>query len=54
MNNFCINAAKKLKLKPYSNSSNADMNQITSVCKDQVSIRKIQKCFSNIRANLLV
>lgn len=54
MNNFYINTAKKIKLKPCSNSSNADMNQITSVFKDQVSINKIQKCFSNIRANYLV
>ena len=54
MNNFYTNTAKKIKLKPCSNSSNADMNQITSVFKDHVSIRKIQKCFSNIRANYLV
>lgn len=30
MNNFFINAAKKLKLKPCTNSSNTDMNQIIS------------------------
>ena len=30
MNNFFINAAKKLKLKPCTNSSKTDMNQLIS------------------------
>ena len=51
INKFFINTSKKLNLKPFKNSSDTDINQITSVFKNHVSIRKIQKCFLNIKAN---
>ena len=51
INKFFINTSKKLNLKPFKNSSDTDINQITSVFKNHVSIRKIQKCFPNIKAN---
>ena len=51
INKFFINTSKKLNLKPFKNSSDTDTNQITSVFKNHVSIRKIQKCFPNIKAN---
>ena len=51
INKFFINTSKKLNLKPFKNSSDTDINQITSVFKSHVSIRKIQKCFPNIKAN---
>ena len=50
MNKFFINTAKKLNLKPFKKSSDTDINQITSVFKNHVSIRKIQKRFPNIEA----
>ena len=46
-----INATKKLKLAPFRNSFDTYINQITFVFKDRVSIRNIQKCFSNIETN---
>ena len=51
MNKYFINTTKKLNLKPFKNSSNTDINQITSVFKNHLSIRKIQECFTNIKAN---
>ena len=51
MNKFSINTTKKLNLKPFKNSSDTDINQITSVFQNHVSIRKIQECFPNIKAN---
>ena len=51
MNKFFINITKKLNLKPFKNSSDTDINQITSVFKIHVSNRKIQECFLNIEAN---
>ena len=42
-----LNTTKKLNLKPFKKSSDTDINQITSVFKNQVSIRKIQECFPN-------
>ena len=51
MNKFFINATKKLNLKPFKNSSGTDINQITSVFKNHVSIKKIQECFPNIETN---
>ena len=51
MNKYFINTTKKLNLKPFKNSSNIDINQITSVFKNHLSIRKIQECFPNIKAN---
>ena len=51
MNKFFINTTKKLNLKPFKSSSDTDINQITSVFKNHVSITKIQECFANIEAN---
>ena len=51
MNKFFINTNKKLNLKPFKNSADTDINQITSVFQNHVSIRKIQQCFPNIKAN---
>ena len=51
MNKFFINTTKKLNLKPFKNSADTDINQITSVFQNHVSIRKIQQCFPNIKAN---
>ena len=52
MNKFFINTSKKLNLKPFKSSSDTDVNQIASVFKNHVSIRKIQECFPNIEANV--
>ena len=51
MNKFFINITKKLNLKPFKNSSDTDINQITSVFQNHVSVRKIQECFPNIKTN---
>ena len=51
MNEFHVNATEKLKIKPFKTSSDTDINQIKSVFKNHVSIRKIQECFPNIEAN---
>ena len=51
MNKFFINITKKLNLKPFKNSSDTDINQITSVFQIHVSVRKIQECFPNIKTN---
>ena len=51
MNKFSINTTKKLNLKPFKNSSDTDINQITSVFQNHVSVRKIQECFPNIKTN---
>ena len=51
MNKFFRNTTKKLKLKPFKNSSDTGINQTTSAFKNHVSIRKIQGCFPNIEAN---
>ena len=51
MNTFFINITKKLNLKPFKNSSDTDINQITSVFQNHVSVRKIQECFPNIKTN---
>ena len=51
INKFLRNTTKKLKPKPFKNSSDTGINQITSVFKNHVSIRKIQECFPNIEAN---
>ena len=51
MNEFHVNATEKLKIKPLKTSSDTDINQIKSVFKNHVSIRKIQECFPNIEAN---
>ena len=51
MNKFFINTTRKLNLKPFKSSSDTDINQITSVFKNHVSITKIQECFANIEAN---
>ena len=48
MNKFFINTTKKLNLKPFRNSSDTEINQITSVFENHVSIRKIQECFPNV------
>ena len=48
MNKFFINTIKKLNLKPFKNSSDNDINQITSVFKNHVCIKKIQQFFPNI------
>ena len=49
MNAFFINMTE-IKLEPFKNSSGITINQITSVFKNHVSIRKIQDCFPNIEA----
>ena len=46
-----INTSKMLNLKPFKSSPDTDINQIISVFKNHVSIRKIQECFPNIEAN---
>ena len=46
-----MNTTKKLNIKPFKNSSDTDINQITSVFKNNASIRKIQECFPNIKTN---
>ena len=46
MNKVFINTTKKLNLKPFKNSSDTDINQITSVSQNHVSIRKIQEQMS--------
>ena len=51
VNKFFINTTKKLNLKPFKNSSDTDVNQITSVFKNHVSIRKLQECFPNIETD---
>ena len=51
MNKCFINTTKKLNLKPLKSSSDIDIDQITSVFKNHVSITKIQECFANIEAN---
>ena len=51
MNQVLINTSKMLNLKPFKSSSGTDINQIISVFKNHVSIRKIQECFPNIEAN---
>ena len=51
MNAFHVNATENLKIKPLKISSDTDINQIKSVFKNHVSIRKIQECFPNIEAN---
>ena len=51
MNAFHVNATENLKIKPLKTSSDTDINQIKSVFKNHVSIRKIQECFPNIEAN---
>ena len=51
MNAFHVNATENLKIKPIKTSSDTDINQIKSVFKNHVSIRKIQECFPNIEAN---
>ena len=48
MNEFFINTTKKLNIKPFKNSSDTDINQITSVFENPVSIRKIQECLPNL------
>ena len=40
-----------VNLKPFKNSSDADISQVTSFLKNHVSIRKIQECFPNMEAN---
>ena len=47
MNKFFINPTTKLNLKPFKNSSDTDINQITSVFKNHLSIR----CFPNIEVS---
>ena len=49
--NWCKFKTKKLKVTSFRNSSDADKNQIKSVFKDHVSIRKIQEYFPNMEAN---
>ena len=51
INKFFINTAKKLNLKLFKNSFDTDINQITSVFKSHVSIKKIHECFPSIKAN---
>ena len=51
MNKFFINTTKKLNIIPFKNSSDTDINQITSFFKNHVSIRKIQEYFLHIEAN---
>ena len=51
MKKFFIKATIELNLKSFKNSSETDINQITSAFKNYVSIRKIQECFQNIEAN---
>ena len=51
MDKFFINTTKKLNLKPFKSSSDTDINKITSVLQNHVSIRQIQECFPNIKAN---
>ena len=51
INKFFINTAKKLNLKLFKNSFDTDINQITSVFKSHVSIKKIHECFPSIEAN---
>ena len=51
MNKFFINTTKKLNLKTFKNSSDADINQITSIFKKHVSIRNIQEHFPNDELN---
>ena len=46
-----MNKTKKPNLKSFKNSSDTNINQITSVFKNHVSITKIQDCFPNIEAN---
>ena len=42
MNNFFINTTKNVNLKPYKESSLADINEITSNFDNYVSIKKIK------------
>ena len=51
MNRFFINTTKKVNQKQFKDDSETKINQITSVFKNHVNIRKIQECFSNIKAN---
>ena len=51
MNKFFINTTKKLNTKTFKNSSDTDINQITSVFENHVSFRKIQECFPNFEEN---
>ena len=51
MNKFFINTTKKLNLKPFKNSSDTDINQITSVFQNHVSITEIQEFFPNVKAS---
>ena len=51
MNKFFIKTTKKLNLTPFKNPFDTDINQITSGFQNHVSIRKIQECFPNIKAN---
>ena len=53
MNKFVIKikTTKKPNLKPFKISSDNDINQITSVFENHVSIRKIQDSFLNIEAS---
>ena len=51
MNKFFINTTKKINLKLFKTSSDTDINQITSVFKNHVIIKKIQDCFPNVEAN---
>ena len=51
MNKFFIKTTKKLNVTPFKNPFDTDINQITSVFQNHVSIRKIQECFPNIKAN---
>ena len=51
INKFFINTTKKLNLKPFKNSSDTDINQITSVFQNHVSITEIQEFFPNVKAS---
>ena len=50
VNVFFINATKKSKLKPFSNSSNTDKTQITSVFKGRY-MEDSREYLQNIRVN---
>ena len=51
MNKFFINSTKNLNLKPFKNSSETDINHVTSVFKNHASIKRIQECLPNIEEN---
>ena len=51
INKSFINTTKNLNLKSFKKYSDTDINQITTVFQNQVSLRRIPECFPNITPN---